>query len=256
MRLNNTVLPLVILGVLLPAVATAQTALGQIVAVQQQTVAEARGSQQRVDQLADGIDEMRQEYRAVSRRIDSLTIYNENLEQMTASQQREQASLREQLEQIDVTNQEIVPLMVRMLEGLDRFVSLDMPFLEQERKARVEAMRQMMARADVDTSEKYRRLLEAYQIEVEYGRNIEAYPGELVLDGMARNVDFLRVGRLALLYQTLDGRITGYWDSQRGEWRTLDDSYRRTVNQGLRIARRQSAPELIRVPVALSGDEQ
>lgn len=255
MQLNKTVMPLVMLGALLPAVSQAQTVLGQIVSVQQQTVAEARNSQQRVDMLSDEIDEMRQEYRMVSRRVESLTTYNDNLEQMTASQQREQDSLREQLAQIDVTNQEIVPLMVRMLDALERFVGLDMPFLEQERYTRVQELRLMMARADVDTSEKYRRLLEAYQIEVEYGRNIEAYPGELLLDGEARNVDFLRIGRLALLYQTLDGRMTGYWDKQRGEWHALDDSYRRTVNQGLRIAKRQSAPELIRVPVVLSGGE-
>ena len=75
----------------------------------------------------------------------------------------------------------------------------------------------MMSRADVTISEKYRRILEAYQVELDYGRTLEAYEGKLGSGDDARTVQFLRVGRVALLYQTLDGKETGYWDARQEE---------------------------------------
>lgn len=225
-----------------------------VVDVQQHAAAEARDSQQRIDRLADETQEILQEYRHVQRQLESLRAYNDNLEAMVGSQAREVDSYREQIDQIEVTNREIVPLMLRMLATLERFVELDMPFLPEERAQRLAGLDELMQRADVDTSEKYRRILEAYQVEADYGRNIEAYRGELTLEGETLTVEFLRVARLALLYQSLDGRRTGFWHPTERSWQSLDDSYRRPVEQALRIAHRQAAPELIRIPVVLTEE--
>ena len=111
-----------------------------------------------------------------------------------------------------------------------------------------------MDRADVTNAEKYRRIVEAYQIENDYGRTIEAYRGTL---DNGKTVDFLRVGRIALVYQTLDGEETGVWDQGAQDWVELDDSYRTSIKQGLKIARKQSAPDLIELPLpAASGGGQ
>ncbi|HER19893.1 MAG TPA: DUF3450 domain-containing protein, partial [Chromatiales bacterium] len=112
----------------------------------------------------------------------------------------------------------------------------------------------MMDRADVTISEKYRRLLESYQIEYDYGRNIEAYSGELEEGGETRTVDFLRIGRLALLYQTLDGQETGVWHPSERRWEKLGDEYRASVSEGIRMARKQVAPDLIRIPLSAPED--
>jgi len=49
----------------------------------------------------------------------------------------------------------------------------------------------MMPRADVTVSEKYRRIVEAYQLEMEYGRTIGGLPRR----AYGKTVDFLaRVG--------------------------------------------------------------
>ena len=139
--------------------------------------------------------------------------------------------------------------MSRMLDSLDQFVQLDVPFLPEERAERVANMREMMGRADVTISEKYRRILEGYQVENEYGRTIEAYRGPVNVDGEELSVDFLRIGRLSLLYQTLDGQQSGMWDTESKTWVPLDDEYRNAIKAGLRMARKQSAPDLIKVPV-------
>ncbi len=107
-------------------------------------------------------------------------------------------------------------------------------------------LRELMGRADVTNAEKYRRILEAYQIENDYGRTIEAYRGTLA-DG--RTVDFLRVGRIALIYQTLDADEAAVWDQAARQWVALDSSYRTAIKQGLRIARKQAAPDMIRLPL-------
>ncbi|WP_258868960.1 DUF3450 domain-containing protein [Alkalilimnicola ehrlichii] len=204
-----------------------------------------------MDRLAEQRTDMAQEYRHIRRQLESLRTYNANLEAMIDAQEQEAGAYREQIAEVDVTQREIVPLMVRMLDTLERFVQLDLPFLPGERQERLASLHALMTRPDVDASEKYRRVLEAYQVEVDYGRNIEAYRGELELDGETLTVDFLRVARLALIYQSLDGRHTGFWHPYERRWASLDDSYRKPVAQALRVARRQAPPELIRIPVVL-----
>ena len=138
--------------------------------------------------------------------------------------------------------------MQKMLDTLEQFVALDVPFLVEERAKRVANLKDMMTRADVTFSEKYRRIVEAYQVEMEYGRTIEAYEGKLGAGDAARTVQFLRVGRVGLLYQTLDGRETGYWDADKRDW-VVDNHYRNAFREGIGVAKKMTAPDLLVVPV-------
>ena len=127
-------------------------------------------------------------------------------------------------------------------------MELDVPFLLEERKNRVAMLEQAMTRADVTLSEKYRRIIEAYQIEMDYGRTLEAYEGALGEGDDARTVLFLRVGRVALLYQTLDGKETGYWDPDGKRW-VVANEYRHGFKEGIAVAKKLRAPEMLIVPV-------
>ncbi len=207
-------------------------------------------SQKKIDKVSDETQQLLSEYKLVLRKTDSLRIYNEHLQRMVDSQNREIASLNRQLGEIEETNRGVVPLMARMVDTLEQFIRLDVPFLEEERTRRIEELRAMMDRADVTVSEKYRRVMEAYQIETDYGRTIEAYRAGLDLGSGARTVDFLRIGRIALIYQTLDGKEAGVWDNDSRSWKPLSsDEYRNAITQGLRIARKQAAPDLLKLPV-------
>jgi hypothetical protein len=227
------------------ATAPAQT-LAQAVEARTSGNAEGMESQRRIDALSEDTDKMLAEYRTRLKQIDALRIYNNQMEQLIASQEIEMASLRRQIDDVEVVGRGVTPLMLKMIDSLDAFVSLDVPFLKEERARRIEFLRELMGRADVTNAEKYRRILEAYQIENDYGRTIEAYRGTLP-DG--RTVDFLRVGRIALVYQSLDADEAAAWDQETREWVLLDSSYRTAIKQGLRIARKQSAPDLIRLPL-------
>jgi Protein of unknown function (DUF3450) len=210
----------------------------------------AAQAQALIESLSDDIDRLAGEYRRTLQESQALEVYDKQLEDLLQSQEAEVGSLHKQIDDVSVVQRQIMPLMLRMIDTLDRFVELDVPFQLVERRERVAKLRQLMDRADVTLAEKYRRLMEAYQIENEFGRTIEAYRGTLDADGSPRTVDFLRVGRIALLYQTLDARETGAWDREGKKWIELDDEYRSSVRQGLRIARKQVAPDLLYIPVS------
>jgi hypothetical protein len=106
-----------------------------------------------------------------------------------------------------------------------------------------------MRRSDVADAERYRRILEAYQVENDFGRTIEAFAGTVQKDGADVPVDFLRIGRIGLIYQTRDGAEVGAWNHKAGVFEPLDSSYFNWVAEGLRVAKKQSAPQLIRIPL-------
>lgn len=232
------------------ALAATPSSLKAPMQVQSQIDSAAAKSQQRVDNISDQTQNMLDEYLTTSQQIDRTRTYNDQVEKLIRSQEEEKISLKKQLGDVGIVEKEIVPLMLHMIDSLDQFVKLDVPFLLPEREKRVNDLRKLMDSADITISEKYRKVMEAYQIEIDYGKTIEAYRGQLKTDGKTRTVDFLRVGRLLLAYQTLDRAETGFWNKTTRKWAALPDSYRNAVTEGLRIARHQVAPQLLTLPVA------
>jgi hypothetical protein len=179
---------------------------------------------------------------------ESLERFIRQLEEQVRSQEQEIASIDEQLVRIETTRREVEPLMQRMVDTLAQFVALDLPFLVEERTARVQRLKEIMPRADMPIAEKYRMILDAYRAELEYGRTVEAYSGRLGTGPEARTVEFARLGRVSLMYRTIDGEETGYWDARQKTW-VVDNSYAEAVEEALRVARRQGPQELLTVPV-------
>ena len=210
---------------------------------------ESSEAQKQIDDISDEIDDLLAQYRIALKQTDSIRIYNQQMRDLIASQEAELASLVDQLARIQGVGRSVTPLMLRMIEAIEKFVALDVPFLIEERTERIAELRKTMARADVTNAGKYRQVMEAYQIENEYGRTIESYRGTLKLDDRETTVDFLRFGRIALVYQSLDEAYSGMWNHQTRSWNPLDSSYRSSIRQGLRIARKQAAPDLIRLPL-------
>lgn len=228
---------------------TSEQKLKSIINTQHATVSNAIESEEKIDSIADKTQVMLDEYQLTLRQAESLRIYNQHLQELVNSQQERLEISDQQLENISETHHEIVPLMVRMIETLDQFVELDTPFLLRERRNRVQDLRELMRKAEISVSEKYRRIMEAYQVESEYGRTIEAYRDTLDVNGKKRTVDFLRFGRVVFTYQTLDGKKGGIWESESATWVELPDDYLSSITKGLRIARKQVAPDLLKLPI-------
>lgn len=240
-------------ALLLPVPQTGADPVDESLSRSEDNIHSEQHTQKRIDRLSDETQTMLGEYQALSRELDGLAAYNDQMQRLVTSQEEEKQLIAQQIEEIDFTRQQIVPLMLRMIEQLDAFISRDYPFLLEERTRRVEQLTRLMDRADVTLAEKYRRILEAYQIELDYSRTLEAYPDEIEADGVTLTVDVLRVGRAGLYYQTLDRQHAAYWDNEQKTWAPASTADRRAIQRGLRIASQQLAPELLELPLAVPG---
>jgi hypothetical protein len=214
--------------------------------------ANAKGaeSQKRVEGIATKTDSLIAEYRLTNKKIESLQIFNTSLRKVIESQNEELDSLQRQIDGVEEVGRAVTPLMLKMIEALDSFVELDVPFLLEERTNRVNGLRVLMRASDVAEPERYRAILEAYQIEGDYGRTIDAHAGTITKDGVDVPVDFLRIGRVGLMYKTRDASEYGVWNNETREYEALDPSdYANWIDEGLRVAKKQAAPQLIRVPL-------
>jgi hypothetical protein len=227
-----------------PAGAQLQEALAAQVAADKETA----DAQTQINQMRDRTRDAGVRRDQATADADNLDRYNNQLNEQVKSQQAEVTSIERQLTEIETTNREVQPLMQQMVETFAQFVALDVPFLLEERQARVQSLKDMMARADVTISEKYRRILEAYMIELDYGRTLSAYQGRLGTGADARTVEFVQLGRVSLLYRTIDGSETGYWDAAKKSW-VPDANYKQAVETAIRVAKRDGAAELLTVPV-------
>ena len=212
----------------------------------------AATSQQKVNSYAEQIDSKLVEFRNIVKETDGYKVYNDQMRQQISAQEQEMADLNASIDKVSVIERQITPLMLRMIDGLEQFIELDVPFLPEERSKRIADLHSMMGRADVTSSEKFRRIMEAYEVEMNFGKGIEAYEGSVDIDGQEQIVDFLRVGRTILIYQTRDGLRQGAWNKNTGTWEELPSSYRSQVVKGLRMAKKQMAPNLMVLPVSLS----
>ncbi len=236
------------MGVLLPVSALAQ--INQVLAQGEARANEGAQAQQQIERLADQAGALLNEYRTELKVVDGLNVYNGLLQKQIDNQQKEMTVLSESIEKVSLIERQIKPLMISMIDSLEEFVRLDVPFLPEERSDRVERLRLLMERSDVTAAEQLRRVMEAYQIENEYGRTIEDYKGTVEVDGQPREVDFLRVGRIALLYQSVGGQFTGAYNKETGQFEEISPAlYKAQMANGLRIARKQKAPELMILPI-------
>lgn len=223
--------------------------LDEIINAEQSKLKLAQASQSKVETLDTERRRLYDEYKAVLKETEGLRVYNKQLSKQIASQIKEMTRIEQTIENVTVMQRQITPLMLRMIEGLEQFLALDIPFLKEERERRIVFLKEVLDRSDVSVAEQFRRIIEAYQIENDYGATIEAYKDNLDVDGVEREVEFLRVGRVAWVYQTADGKYAGVWNQESKSWDPLDGSYRKYITNGLKIARKQQAPDMIVLPV-------
>tara|TARA_R110002110_G_scaffold205066_7_gene416920 strand:- start:43376 stop:44161 length:786 start_codon:yes stop_codon:yes gene_type:complete len=252
-RLKNVLIAaLLSAGALAGSVAAVQAStLDSILKVGEQKNAAARSSQIKIDRLADETRDLLSDYKTVTKQIDGLKVYNARLERQINNQMKRIEEIEESIDQVTVIQRQMTPLVIRMIDGLEQFVELDVPFHMEERQRRIAFLRANIDRSDVSVAEKFRQVLEAYKIENEYGRKIDAYKGAVEIDGVERDVNFLRIGRVALLYQTTDTEVSGAWDQDSRSWVPLErGEYRNAIMKGLRIARKEASIDLMNLPVA------
>lgn len=213
--------------------------------------AKAQQSQQKIDNLSDQTTELFQTFKQVNKQVEGLRVYNAQLEAQVEHQQKTMADLEASIENAAIMERQITPLTLKMIDSLDQFVNLDLPFLLDERKQRVTRLRENLNRSDLSAAEKFRQVLEAYKIESEYGTRIDSYTDMVNVSGQDREVNILRVGRIALLYQTANQQYSGVWNRNTKQWQLLDGSdEQEALAKGIRMANKQVAVDMLELPIS------
>ena len=223
--------------------------LNQSVGTSSSSIKSSASNQESINVIDKQTKELEFDYKDTYKEYENLKLYNDQLQKIINSQNEEIESIILQIAELDNTNINIIPLMLKMTASLEQFISLDAPFLLDERMERVRSIKVAMDRGDVSTSEKFRKVAEAYQIETDYGRTIEAYRGSVNFEGKDFNADFLRIGRVALMFVTTNGDKAAYWDMGSSSWIKSSGSIKRSTEEGIKIALKQSPPKLIKIPV-------
>ncbi|AAN54876.2 DUF3450 domain-containing protein [Shewanella oneidensis MR-1] len=218
--------------------------------------ADAAASQKNVDKYFDQAQDMLFEYGSVADERESLKSYNDYVASLVADQQKSMDAIQNDINGVDKLRQGVVPLMFKMVESLEQFVQLDLPFNSEVRANRVKELKRLLNTAEVTLAEKYRLILDAYSIERDYGSAVDVNQGSLSVDGKEVLVDFFNLGRVALYAQSLDQKTGWMYNPQTKGWDKLEDSYLRELTKGIRIARKQGALDLFALPIPAAETAQ
>ncbi|MBV1930402.1 MAG: DUF3450 domain-containing protein [Porticoccaceae bacterium] len=219
--------------------------------------AAAQASQRRIDDTAQQSDSLLRQFQLVNKQIEGLQVYNAQLSRQIDNQRRTVSEIEQSIENAALIERQITPLSLSMLDALEQFIHLDLPFKLAQRQSSIDQVRKNMDSASFSAAEKSRQVLELYDIESEYSATIEQFDGllgtdELLgIDGQQRQGAFLRIGRLALLFQSGDQGLTKVWDKNTRQWQGVSaGEYRRSVADAIRMAKKQAPLDMMKLPIA------
>lgn len=212
-------------------------------------------SQAKINTIYEKTQDLLAEYRNTVDEADVLRGYNDHVQRMVNDQKVNIKSLQKQINGIDKIKQGVVPLMYKMIDTLEKFIELDVPMNIERRKERVANLRNVMSNSNVTTSEQFRLVLEAYEIEAGYGTIFDAYQAEMDFNGTTLTADFVHMGRIAFVAQSLDGKRSWLWNNQKRAWEELSDEYLKPVKDAIAMARKQLPMDLTKLPVFAAGAE-
>ena len=210
--------------------------------------AAAAAAQSQIDDLDDRASAATREYSATLQQADNLRLFVDRQDIFLESQRSELDSLRRQLATVESIKQGVVPMMLNMVVQLEDSIGSDIPFRQRERMARLNDVKAIISDPDVSPAEQYRRILNAYEIEANYGYQVESYEGAHP-NRPGNIVNFVRFGRTSWVYVTKDESEVGTYDLASGEWRPVSGADEITVRRAIRVANEEAAPEVIYAPV-------
>lgn len=206
-------------------------------------------TQEKEDKWASHRAELMAEYRFLKPRLEQLKKQKEKTEEILALQRGRVEELKRKLTESARVRDELYSHLDGWVMRLESYIARDLPFLPEERVNRLSLIREMIADPDIESAEKFRRVMEALQVETEYGGTVEVYQATIDLNGQSTLVNIFRLGRLSLFYQTPDRKEVGHYNRASGKWEPLPSKYRRTIDIAVEMGTRQRPIELIRLPI-------
>lgn len=213
------------------------------------TIDVRQDTQRKEDDWAAEREKLTAKYRSLKADRKYLKKVKERTEKMLRAREKQIAETLRMIKEAARIREELQSYLGLVVAQLEEWIKKDVAFLSEERTDRLASIKEMLDRQDKPLAEKYRRVMEALQIETEYGRTVEVYQKTIELEGKPRLVDILRVGRLSLFCRTPDGKLAGTFDQRNQKWVVLPSKYRSEINKAADVASRQRTIELTRLPI-------
>ena len=206
-------------------------------------------TQKKEDTWAKKKAELIAKYRSLKKNRDYLIKVRNRTEKLLRAKKAKIEEIKRRMKESARIREELQLYLESVLTQLKDLIGRGLPFLLKERRERISSIEETLSDPEKGAAEKYRRVMEALQIEAEYGRTVEAYQETIDLNGQKVLVDILRVGRLSLFFQTPDGKLVGQYDRIKERWSLLPSKYCREIEKAIEIARRERTVELTRLPL-------
>ena len=196
-------------------------------------------------------------------------------QELFVAQQKEKIkSLENQLNGLDEWKASIEPMLGKMTTSIANQVKSDYPFEMDRRGPRIAALQNTIADSATSVGDKYRKALNVYKLEVNYGQSMEAkkgnHPinptirvgdekwekednGKIKLDKNGNKIEifdgsYLRYGRLAYVYLQADSSEALRYDLQKKEWVKIPKSKIADIRRAVKMASGEAAPNVVKVP--------
>ncbi|GHA12363.1 DUF3450 domain-containing protein [Arenicella chitinivorans] len=205
-------------------------------------------SQKRIDAISEQTEKTVAQYQQQRKNVEVLKKFNDRMRRTLDAQVVAMQKLERSIEDASQIERQIVPLMLSMIDGLERFIDADIPFKLDERRARVKRIKGYLTNANISAAERFRQVLEAYSTESAYGNSIDVFTEELDLPSGKLAVNILQVGRSGLYYLTTDGQQAGYWDVSDKQWKPLDSSHNAGITDAIRMTQGKDVKDLMVLP--------
>ena len=189
------------------------------------------------------------EYKNLEIEKENLLAVNKSLNKKNTAHKIEIASYEKKLNAINRISAELVPYLSDVLKHLDSSVHGSLPFLPAERSSRLENIYKLLEDPKVTTAEKFRKIMEALQVEAEYGNNVEVYQESIKIDENIIVANVFRLGRLSLFFQTIDAKTSGYYNPAQSAWLILPEKHNREIGKVIDIANKRRSIDLLVLPL-------
>jgi len=221
-------------------------ALGETVT---KTVETHRQTQKKQDDWANEQADMTARYRAARAQVDYLQKRKDFEEKEVRALDEGIAEMNRRLIESVRLQDNLEDSLNAVIGRLDQWVARDIPFLKEERSNRLAAVRAEVAKPDVTGAEKLRRVLEALQVEANYGNTVDVFQERIVVGDEEIFADILKIGRVSVYWRTPDGTRVGEYDRGQQKWVALDPKYVAVINDTREMALRLRSTEVVSLPL-------
>lgn len=208
-----------------------------------------KNTQKSEEQWQSDKEKLLARYDELTERAEHLSIKQKALTEKIDNTRNRIAVKQKELDDIVQIQSEIIPLISSLIKEIEQFTATDLPFLSEERDARLQRLIEIRDDPEVAVSEKYRKVMEALLVEMEYGNTIEVYQETIARDDREMLVDIFRLGRIALFFQTLDRKSCGFYNVASATWQPLPTVYNRTIGAAMEIGAKRRPVELLTLPL-------